>query len=193
MKWIQLVPSLALMALSSLMGIACHGYRASTQQITDPGLHVISSPAAQTLVWSDGRTRRSCTLSGSGSAHGKYHGQHTKGHGGARGSSPVDAALFRLCEARGNGDLSQEQYVRAVEMVLAHMARGVQPSPPMTWGPKGHGKAHPHGKWHPHGTPGGQAPGQGCACPHCPYCKGMPKEPGETPVPEAPVPQSQSL
>ncbi len=176
-----------LCVLLVLGATGCHGYRSAVQHVEDPGVHVVTSPSGHSVVWSDGKQQRVCTLSGSSSGVG-HHRAHA-----SKGAHPVDAALFHLCEARANGDLSAEQYAAAVNMVLAHMARRGGPSPhggcshgscPFSGG-HGHGHGGPHGKWH------GQHPGVGPACPHC---KG--KHP-MAPAPEGeaapPAPQRESL
>jgi hypothetical protein len=130
-------------AALTLLLSACQGYRASSVHVADPGAHVVSGRLGHSVVWSDGKTQRVCsfgTASHSDSSLSDSHFQkgpgkkqgHFKHHG--RSLSALDAALFRLCEARGNGDLTAEQYHEALMMLLA------RPGPPHIlpprWGPK---------------------------------------------------------
>lgn len=109
-----------LLASFTFLGTACHGHRASHTRIDDPGTHVVSHANATSVVWSDGKTERVCTLSRSGGS--RHHGKHGWGHPpspGGKASSDLDAMLFRLCEARGNGDLSAAEYTAALKDVVA--------------------------------------------------------------------------
>lgn len=180
-----------LLVVLALFGTACHGHRTTSQHVTEPGVHVIAAPGAQTVVWSDGKAQRACTLGKSGGfGHGKSHVGHGFGHG-ARSHGSVDAALFRLCEARANGSLNQEQYVSSVNMVLAHMAKsggGFGHSKAHGECPcKGHGKGgckgqckgHPgkkHGGGAHAGWGDGDAPGLQGKCPCCNPAGSSPSE-----------------
>lgn len=117
-----------LLASLSFLGTACHGHRASHTQIDDPGTHVVSHANATSVIWSDGKTERVCTVPRSGkSAHSPHHGKRGWGHApspGGKGSSDLDATLFRLCEARGNGDLTAAEYTAALKEVVASAGKG---------------------------------------------------------------------
>lgn len=184
MHALRMVLRLLAVLLPVVLGAGCHGHRASSLQVTDPGVHVVSSAGGHSVIWSDGKVRRACTLGRPGMAQGKQPGKRV---GGERAKSSVDAALFRLCEARGNGDLTQDQYVRAVEMVLAHMARESQSSHVRPWGHGPHSHRHPR----PDAPRGGMK--EGCPCQGCPRCLGLPNEPNAPAPPNEPMPQGQSL
>ncbi len=182
-------------AVGLLSATGCGMHRASDTHVEDPGTHVISYPGATSVTWSDGKTQRICTLPTT--AVPRYHHGPGKFVGFKRGGS-VDAVLFRLCEARGNGDLTQQQYLDAVDEVLATMGK-----PPMGHHPmmdagcphcRGMGKGMGMGRGKGMGPGGWGPPGN---CPHC--RQHMPgnvvdestpdPEPPPAPAPAAPVPK----
>lgn len=129
----------------------CHRHLPVGQaHVNEPGAYVISSHGATSIAWSDGRTSRVCTLP-SGLAGGRYAGSY----GGKRGvphghamrahvrGGTLDAFLFRLCEARGNGDITAEQYRAAVSELQQIMKQAHTKAVPM--GPEGRGPWRPPG------------------------------------------------
>ncbi len=142
------------LVLSGLLLVAlsgCHHHMpVGRATVNEPGAHVISSAGATSIAWSDGRTSRVCTLPAA--AHpGRFSkskrlpaGHAMPAHGRAGG---LDALLFRLCEARGNGDLTAEQYHAALNEFLqvmkhAHtkMGQHMGAEGGQHWRPPGHGK-----------------------------------------------------
>jgi hypothetical protein len=142
--------------LSGLLVFAlagCHRHMPVGQaHVNEPGAHVISSTGATSIAWSDGRTTRVCTLP-SGFHGGKYGGRFDGKKGGLpRGASMgahgrggvLDAFLFRLCEARGNGDITAAQYDAAVTEFLQIMKQAH--AKPGRMGPEGRGEWRPPGR-----------------------------------------------
>jgi hypothetical protein len=112
------------------LATGCHN-RSPVRDVhaADPGVHVVNGTSTTAIVWSDGKGGRVCTLASGGKGkrgtRGHEYGARKHGHGQAPhpmtgAHPPIDSILFRLCEARGNGDLTQEQYVTILQTITAH-------------------------------------------------------------------------
>lgn len=144
---------LSLLALGSalLLSTACHRHApVRSEHVQDPGLHVVAGPDARSVAWITERQTRVCTTRAEQGSHHRP-GHHPEPghapdpgaaaarppgppHGGPTHAGPaqlLDTLLFRLCEARGNGDISAEQYAQTVQsltgtiekMAEAHVQR----------------------------------------------------------------------
>jgi len=140
-------PRLSLLGLGSalVLSTACHRHApVRSEHVEDPGLHVIAGPDARSVAWVTERQTRVCTTRAEQAAH------HRPGHHPGPGPAParslepphagpphagpphagpaqlLDTLLFRLCEARGNGDISAEQYAQTVQSLTATMEKMVE-------------------------------------------------------------------
>lgn len=158
--------SLSFAALALATG--CHRHaRLETVQATEPGLHWVASPGAVSVAQLGSNAPRVCTLRtpqalGKGmpgkpghptgkARKGKPGGHPAQGKpgapgagGGGAGSGPamLDTLMFRLCEARSNGDISAEQYAASIQELIKTMAemakqRATPPPGPSPFGPAG--------------------------------------------------------
>lgn len=156
--------SIAALALAT----GCHRHaRLETVQATEPGIHWVASPGAVSVAQLGSSAPRVCTLKtppahakGARGKPGHPTGKARKGtpghhaakgmpgaHGAGAGGGPamLDTLLFRLCEARGNGDLSAEQYAASIQKLLDTMAEMAKhrAAPPPAAGPFGPAGMHP--------------------------------------------------
>jgi hypothetical protein len=110
--------ALALGVLVTASGCA-RSAKVASVHVEQPGTHVISGQGAVSIAQNDGRSTRVCT---------RLVAPPSKGGRGKPGpavrpepAAHLDVLLFRLCEARGNGDISAEQYAAAVQTILKAM------------------------------------------------------------------------
>jgi len=123
--------------LASLLAVACGNPGVTTQHVVDPGVYVVTTPGAHSVVWSTSSGQRVCTLGRSepseepraSTVRRRYGGHGAKPLEG-EGDATMDAALFRLCEARANGDITQEQYTQALHAVLDDSGTRAVPAHP---------------------------------------------------------------
>lgn len=139
--------ALALGALWATSGCA-RSAKVASVHVEQPGTHVISSPGVVSIAHNTGGATRVCT---------RLTTTPSKGGRGKPGpaarpepAAHLDVLLFRLCEARGNGDIGAEQYAAAVQTILKAMesmaARPrIQPAPTMrrAWRRRGFGPPAP--------------------------------------------------
>ncbi len=184
---IGLVKSFGLLGGVLLLCGGCYRHAGvSSVKVSEPGVHVVSAHGTTSIVWNQGDKTRVCTLPTGGkkyAGHGYSHrkgGEHHARVGGGRGAhGGAGALLFRLCEARGNGDITVAQYDVALQQLLRVMK--------MAHGRPGHpGMMHGHHGGHGHG---GKGKGHGRG-PH-PHCKagqcGMPADSAPEAQPNPPA------
>lgn len=123
-------------AFSLILGsVGCaRSARVESGHLAEAGTHVVATPGALTIAQRDA-TPRSCTLRVVPPVHAKHGARRAaKGGGPASGAggpaAVLDVLLFRLCEARANGDLTAEQYASSVQRVLETLA-AMATRPPM--------------------------------------------------------------
>ncbi len=120
------VNKLTLVTAAMIMGLSAAGCAArgpvGAVHVEQPGTHIVGSPGATSVVWVARNGTRVCTRSGplgkGPRAKGKARRRGPSGHTG-----PIDTLLFRLCEARGNGDITAEQYTQAITILMKKMAK----------------------------------------------------------------------
>jgi hypothetical protein len=125
-----------------------HGAQVKAVQLTEPGTYVVATPGALSLAQQSGSAQRICTMrlppghaKGKGGKHAKRGshaesgkrgkrggpawqgppaGAHGPGAGGGNAGGPalLDTLMFRLCEARSNGDITQAQYQELLKGML---------------------------------------------------------------------------
>jgi hypothetical protein len=123
--------AVAIAALLAAGGCA-RSAKVATVHVEQPGTHVVSTSGAITIARNDGANSRVCT---------RVVPQSGKKRGGKAGPAALrpnepgahlDVLLFRLCEARGNGDISAEQYASSVQTIMKTMeAMATRPHAPM--------------------------------------------------------------
>jgi hypothetical protein len=117
------------LALTVLFASGCaRSAKVATVHVEQPGTHVISSPGAISVARNDGAHSRVCTRLVAPS--GKGRGGKAPQPRGAEPGAQLDVLLFRLCEARGNGDISAEQYAASVQTIVKVMETRAQRPPP---------------------------------------------------------------
>jgi hypothetical protein len=106
-----------------------HSPRMSAVHIDQPGTDIVSGEGSISIAHTTGNTSRVCT---------RLVPQGKKGKSGGRGGAQpapgayIDVLLFRLCEARGNGDIGAEQYASSVQTIMKMMeASSMRPRMPM--------------------------------------------------------------
>jgi len=126
--------AVAIAAVLAASGCA-RSAKVATVHVEQPGTHVVSTSGAITIARNDGANSRVCTRLVAQS--GKRRGGKA-GHAAPRpneAGAHVDVLLFRLCEARGNGDISAEQYAASVQTIMKTMeAMATRPRAPMAPG-----------------------------------------------------------
>lgn len=155
---------------SMLLAIGCMPAK-GVATVGGPGTHVVRGPGAVTVVHGE----RSCTMPVAGSPHGHAKGM-PKGKGMGKGGhapphgmpsrppgNPMDTMMFRLCEARSNGDITEPQYQELLNKLFDTMAKMANRGP---MGGMGRGPGH-QGPWGRggmgrgrHRGPGGAGPGR---------------------------------
>jgi hypothetical protein len=161
--------------------------RGTSTEVKSPGVHIESGYGSRSVVWSGQAGQRVCTLATGGARGHKM--RLGRGAGSGKQASEVDALLFRLCEARGNGDISAEQYALALDRLLFVMAhRGGALGRFHKNAPSARG---PHTNWR-QGRPGlGPWPHGRCKDPgSCPYS--WPKEQQQAAPPAAAPPPAET-
>ena len=152
------------LAATALLGAGgcARSAKVSSVHLDQPGTHVVSGPGVVSIAHSDGAKSRVCTRAVAPSAKGGKAGKH-RGPAPARRAEPggqLDVLLFRLCEARSNGDISAEQYAASVQTIIKTMESMADrpahppPMPRMQPGERRRPRFGP-GRW---GRPGGEEP-----------------------------------
>ncbi len=143
--------SLGLTFATLLAATGCvHSPRMSAVHIAEPGTDIVSGEGSISISHTTGNSSRVCTRLVPEGKKGKG-----KGMGGGQPAGPagaIDVLLFRLCEARGNGDIGAEQYATSVQTIMKMMeASSMHPPMPMRTqpgpnrGPRDFGDEGPHG------------------------------------------------
>ncbi len=143
-----------------LLAIGCMPAK-GVATVDGPGTHIVRGPGAVTIVHGE----RSCTMPAAGGAQGhpkgrskgmdKGKGGHAPHHGmgGRPPGNPMDTMMFRLCEARTNGDITEPQYQELLNKLFATMEKMANRGP---MGGMGRGPGQPGGPWGRGGMGGGR-------------------------------------
>jgi hypothetical protein len=111
------------LAITSLLaaGGCARSARVVSVHVEEPGTHIVSGDGTISIARTSGGQTRVCTRSAA------QTGKKGDGRPGPRLERPgdsaanLDALLFRLCEARGNGDIGAEQYAASVQTIMKTM------------------------------------------------------------------------
>ena len=101
--------------------------KVSTVHLDQPGTHIVSGNGTLTIARNSKDASRVCTrvVGPSGKGRGAKGGKRPPGPPAPRGEpgGHLDVLLFRLCEARMNGDISAEQYAASVQTIVSTLER----------------------------------------------------------------------
>lgn len=112
-----------------------HSNRVAAVHVDDPGTHIVTGQGAISIARNTTGGSRVCTrvlptLTKGG--RGKGRPLRPAPDPGAR----LDVLLFRLCEARSNGDISAEQYASSVQSIVKSLEQmATRPRMKMVPGP----------------------------------------------------------
>lgn len=142
----QRILGTSLVGVLLLLGASgCHRHsKTAAVPVEGQDTTVVATPGAVTVA----QGKRTCTLRTTAGKRGKKHrGKKHRGKGGGQGAGAqgpaarLDVLLFRLCEARSNGDITEAQYHEAVSKVLDTMAKAAErPRFPMMMGSRNRGQ-----------------------------------------------------
>ncbi|MBX3128187.1 MAG: hypothetical protein KF718_15800 [Polyangiaceae bacterium] len=112
--------TLAITSLLAASGCA-RSAKVTNVHLEKPGTHIVSGDGAVSVARNSGETSRVCTRLVPQSGKPR-HGKPAPMPGrSAEPAAHLDVLLFRLCEARGNGDISAAQYAAAVQAITKAM------------------------------------------------------------------------
>jgi hypothetical protein len=110
---------LAIVSLLAASGCA-RSARVASVHVEEPGTHIVTGQGAISIAKNTSTGSRVCTRVLP--APTKAKGKHEKGRAPTRDpGARLDILLFRLCEARSNGDISAEQYASSVQSIVKAM------------------------------------------------------------------------
>lgn len=133
---------LAFVFLLAQSGCA-HSNRVAAVHVDDPGTHIVTGQGAISIAKNTSGGSRVCTRVLPTAAKGG------RGKGGPPRAAPdpgarLDVLLFRLCEARSNGDISAEQYASSVQSIVKSLEQmATRPRMTMVPGPRPDGDERP--------------------------------------------------
>jgi hypothetical protein len=126
---------LAFVSLLAASGCA-HSNRVAAVHVDDPGTHIVTGQGAISIAKNTSGGSRVCTRVLPPPAKGRHGKGKGKGPGPAADpGARLDILLFRLCEARSNGDISAEQYATSVQSIVKSLEQMAN-RPRMTMAPR---------------------------------------------------------
>lgn len=107
---------LAVVSLLAASGCA-HSTRVASVHVEEPGTHIVTGQGAISIAKNTSTGSRVCTRVLPTPPKGRQGKAGPPTRGGDPGAR-LDILLFRLCEARSNGDISAAEYASSVQSIV---------------------------------------------------------------------------